>query len=310
MNTFPETWRKMAKRMEETAWDPEDADFTETMMNKRIKMCTSYLGWKYTVRLIIKKGIPFDKLKIVEVGCGTGTFSLTLGLLGASVTLIDFNQKILEKAKKVYDLYDCQAEFIKADCLDTPPEEITGKFDLAVSGGLVEHFTGKDRERCIEYHKLLLREGGVAFIGVPNKFSPFYQWIRFFRKLTRTWEIDVEIPFSYMEIRRLAKRVNFKNFYVIGNAPLRRDLVDYSCGFISAVIDIFPMSLKERIRSWKTDIIRGNFSSEIQEDIVKYCHNMVELIKQEFLNEQEAYNKSQHFLTNRFSAGLILFAFK
>ena len=42
---------------------------------------------------------PYGDLKVAEVGCGTGTFSLTLALLGASVTLIDFNAKVLENAK-------------------------------------------------------------------------------------------------------------------------------------------------------------------------------------------------------------------
>lgn len=138
------------KRLNETAWDPQNSDITKTKMDERIKNFTSYLGWQHTVRPITKMGIPFNKLKIAEVGCGTGTFSLTFGLLGASVTLIDFNQKVLERAKKIYSFYDCKTEVIKANCLDIPPREIAGTFDLVVSAGLAEHFIGKDRVKCIQ----------------------------------------------------------------------------------------------------------------------------------------------------------------
>ena len=304
---FQKTGRNMyqEKQLDETAWDPQNSDITKSVMDERIKMCTSYLGWQHTVRLIKKMGIPFNKLKIAEVGCGTGTFSLTLGLLGASVTLIDFNQKVLERAKKIYSFYDCKTELIKANCLDIPPGELAGAFDLVVSGGLAEHFIGKDRVKCIEYHKLLLKDGGVAFIGVPNRFSPFYQWIRFFRKVTGTWEIDIEIPFSYIELTRLAKEIGSDNFYVIGNAPLRRDLADYSRGFMSAVIDIFPDVFGRTIRKWNSDkIAYKKLSSSAQEDMNKYCMDKAEEVNNK-IND-----KPLHVLTDRFSAGVILFSFK
>ncbi|MBI5213368.1 MAG: class I SAM-dependent methyltransferase [Nitrospirae bacterium] len=295
----------MSKRMEESAWDLEHFDITKSEMNERIKMCSSYLGWKHTIRLITDKEIPFNKLKVAEVGCGTGTFSLILGLLGASITLIDFNQKVLEGAKKIYNLYDCKAEFIKADCLDVPPKEITGTFDLVISGGLAEHFIGEDREQCIRYHKLLLKDGGFAFIGVPNRFSPFYQGIRLFRKLSGTWSFDVEVPFSNMELKRIAKIVGFKEAYVIGNAPLRRDFLVYSRGFVSALVDIFPKGFSRKIRTWKTNIkVQKGLSSHTSEDMRKYCLDEAESIK------QNIHNELPHILTNRFSAGLILFAFK
>jgi 2-polyprenyl-3-methyl-5-hydroxy-6-metoxy-1,4-benzoquinol methylase len=293
------------KQLNETAWDPQNSDITKTKMDERIKDFTSYLGWQHTVRLITKMGIPFNKLKIAEVGCGTGTFSLIFGLLGASVTLIDFNQKVLERAKKIYSFYDCKTEVIKANCLDIPPKEIAGTFDLVVSAGLAEHFIGKDRVKCIQYHKYLLKDGGVAFINVPNKLSPFYQWIRFFRKVTGTWEIDIEIPFSYIELNKIAKAIGFDSFYIKGNAPLKRDLVDYSRGFISAVIDVFPDVLGRSIRKWKSDKIAHKKSLQsTQEDMIKYCIDKAKEIN----NKTDG--KSMHFLTDRFSAGVILFSIK
>lgn len=293
----------MAK-MDEKAWDDKSIEITKIAMDQRIKTGTSYRGWQHTVKLLFQNCIPFKELKVAEVGCGTGTFSLTFGLLGASVTLIDYNQNVIDRTKKLYALYDCRARFIRANCLEPPSSEISGDFDLVVSGGLAEHFTGEDRERCILYHRLLLKEGGMAFIGVPNMYSPFYQWIRFSRKLTGTWGIELEVPFSNAELKRLAAKAGFKNFYVIGNAPLIKDLLVYSRGFVSALIDTLPDTFQKRLRMWKSGIkISERLVSSAQEDIKSFCANKVESIR------QNAHKMPRDFWADRFSAGLILFAF-
>lgn len=294
----------MTKSSQEV-WDPGEVELTKTLMDGRIKSCCSYLGWQHAIKFILDKGIPFEKLNVAEVGCGTGTFSLTLGLLGASVTLIDYNDKVLERTKKAYSLYNCEATFIKADCLEKPPAEITRVFDFVISGGLAEHFSGENRSRCIKYHELLLKEGGFAFIGVPNKFSPFYRWIVFFRKLTGTWRIDIEIPFSPSELRRIAESLGFKEYYIKGNAPLSRDLVDYSRGFISAMVDILPIKVGKKVRKVKANIKTRNKSelqSPSEEDMKGFCLSQVEQIKHSM--------KPKYFLADKFSAGIILFAFK
>ena len=80
--------------MAEDVWDP-DIDISKEVMNRRIKNCTHYFGWQHTISLIIERCVPISKLKIAEIGCGTGTMSLTFGLLGASITLLDFNHLTL-----------------------------------------------------------------------------------------------------------------------------------------------------------------------------------------------------------------------
>ena len=103
-------------------WDEISISFTKAEMDRRLKECSSYRGWEHTIRLIVKSGLRFDKLHVAEVGCGSGTFSLTLALLGAQVTLVDFNKNTLERAKEIYALYGCLAETIEADCLQAPAE--------------------------------------------------------------------------------------------------------------------------------------------------------------------------------------------
>ena len=282
--------------MSKDVWDI-DIDISKSIMDRRIKNCTNYLGWQHAVRLMLERGKSFYNLKIAEVGCGTGTTSLTFGLLGASVTLIDSNQRVLKKAQDIYSLYDCRAELIHADCTDAPMVMLRGKFDFVISSGLAEHFIGADREKCIRYHSLLLKDGGIVYIGVPNTLSPFYQWVTAFKKLAGTWKLEVEIPFTKKELKKLAMSVGFKGAYVIGNAPLTKDLIDYSLGFGSAIKELFPSHIQDKLPRLK---VRGGLNTN---DMRRHCQDMVDAISCGDL-------KRPHTpLANIFSAGLILFAF-
>jgi 2-polyprenyl-3-methyl-5-hydroxy-6-metoxy-1,4-benzoquinol methylase len=289
----------MSKRIPEDIWDP-DLDITRQMMDWRIKNCTHYFGWQHAIRIILERKIPFNALKIAEIGCGTGTMSLTLGLQGASITLLDFNQRVLEKAKDIFDLFNCEANFIHADCMEPPSADLVSKFDFVISGGLAEHFIGDDREVCIRYHRLLLKEGGFAFIGVPNKLSPVYQWIKEFKKLTGTWNLEIEVPFTKQELKNLAAKVGFKEAYVIGNASLKKDLVDYSLGFASAVKELFPSYVQKRLQARKE---REKIRSDSTDDMLQYCQDMVTALRQGY------FKRPRSPLVNTFSSGLILFAF-
>ena len=137
-------------------WDEISISFTKAEMDRRLTECSSYRGWEHTIRLIVKSGLRFDKLHVAEVGCGSGTFSLTLALLGAQVTLVDFNKNTLERAKEIYALYGCLAETIEADCLQAPAESLVGKYDIVISGGLAEHFKGEDRKKIVHYINFML----------------------------------------------------------------------------------------------------------------------------------------------------------
>jgi SAM-dependent methyltransferase len=284
--------------MKESEWDPKYTDFTREVIDRRIQTLLSYTSWQETIHILNKKERKFDALKVAEVGCGTGTFSLALCLLGASVTLLDFNEKVLENAEKIYELYNCKAQYIRADCLKEPPPDIEGVFDLVISGGLAEHFAGGDREACIGYHRELLAEGGFTCIGVPNKFSPFYQEVRLFRRLTGTWNISQEIPFSSAELEGLAKRAGFDSFYILGNSSLAKDFIVYSRGLVSAAIDILPKNIKYNFRKRK---------SKITEKLTASTNIIEEIVNSTRKNNCKQANR---FGPSRFSAGLVLFGFK
>ena len=286
-------------------WNPQETEMPAPAMARRIRDTLSYNSWYHAVKALSIKGLPVSKLNIVEVGCGTGTGSLTFGLLGASVTLIDSNERVLDQTKKIYERFRCPARFIRTDCLDPLPEGTEGAFDLALSSGLAEHFTGGYRQRCIDYHRALLKPGGMAMIGVPNSMSPFYQWIRGFRILTGTWGPDVEVPFTNRELRALAQQGGFKKYYVLGATSLFRDSRVYSRGFVSAVADLCPGALRKAARKWKAS---GEDKAFFPSDPVNYS---VELCRAAQASvEGGRYSEPRRMLANWLSSGLTLVAFR
>lgn len=245
---------EQADKTRENVWDPDEAELSPREMAARIASTLSFNSWQRGMAALASAGVPPDKLRVAEVGCGTGTAALILGLLGASVTLLDANQKVLERTKKIYGAFGCGADFVRADCLEPAPEGLAGTFDVVLSGGLAEHFTGVYREKCFEYHCALLKPGGMAMIGVPNRLSPFYQLVRRFRLLTRTWGPDVEVPFSNPELKILAGKAGFSRYEIAGTISLAKDAAVYSRGLVSAVIDLLPRALKEKLRKFKAGV--------------------------------------------------------
>jgi len=290
----------MNKRMSPEIWNP--ASISKAMMDQKIKNCTTnFLAWHHIARLVLERGIPLKELKIAEVGSGTGALSLAFALLGADVCLIDYNEKVLKSSADIYQVYGCNVKTVVADCMELPDSDLRERFDVVISCGLAEHFIGTDRERCIAYHKYLLKNNGFVCIGVPNKLSPFYQWIKSFRKMTGTWDLEIEIPYSPGELIFLASKVGLKKLYVIGNMPLKRDFIVYSLGFLSAVKDLMPTGFQKRLKVWKTVKKVGSSADLI--DINRHCNSIIALVDKDLIK------KPSSWLTNNFSAGIYLFAF-
>jgi SAM-dependent methyltransferase len=297
--------KEQDRKTHKKIWDPEEMELSVPGMLRRIETTIRARAWNHAAAVLAHGGVRVNELRVAEVGCGTGTASLTFGLLGASITLIDLNQKVLESARKTYDKFGCGARFVRADCLKPVPDGLEGTFDVVLSGGLAEHFTGTYRQKCLDYHRSLLKPGGMAVIGVPNRLSPFYQWVRCFRILTGTWGPDVEVPFSNAELRSLAGRSGFRNYYVLGACSLVKDLKVYSRGFVSAVVDLCPKNFKDPLRKWKAGIEdKASYPSDPKAYAAKRCREAFESA------ENGTSCDSSSILSDWMSSGLNLMGFR
>lgn len=147
----------------------------------------------------------FAGLRVIEIGAGRGTNALLYAKRGAHVTLLDRSPVALEQAATLFAAHNLAVELVEADLFDLPAA-LRGAFDVSMSFGLCEHFLGERRLGVVRAHLDLVRTGGVAMLGVPNRYAPVYRlWIA--TLMARgSWPLGTEVPFSASELRTLATR--------------------------------------------------------------------------------------------------------
>jgi SAM-dependent methyltransferase len=160
--------------------------------------------WRGQDALVQRVFGGFDNLEVIEVGAGHGLNALLYGQRGANVTLLDNEQIALDKAALVYEPHGVAFTPVLADVFDLPAE-LVGRFDASMSFGLCEHFVGERRKQVIGAHLELLRPGGIAMIGVPNRLAPAYRLWKATLSRRGTWIFGTEQPFTAGEIARIGR---------------------------------------------------------------------------------------------------------
>jgi SAM-dependent methyltransferase len=160
--------------------------------------------WRAQERLVHERLGGFDGLRAIEIGAGRGLNGLLYALRGADVTLLDESELALAQARELYAAQGVEFEPVEADVFDLP-EGLGSSFDVAMSFGLCEHFLGERRRAVVAAHLELVRPGGLAFLGVPNRRAPVYRAWMATLKRRGTWPLGTEEPFSATELAALAR---------------------------------------------------------------------------------------------------------
>ena len=161
-------------------------------------------------------------LKILEVGCGSGTESLWMALNGASVTAIDIIDTLLNVAKERQHIMEAATDrkllvkFKKQSILDV---ESTDQYDVVWIEQAFHHL--EPREMVLEKIKELVRPGGTLIISESNAWNPIIsisllKQCGFKRVITRMDEDKViilgdERIITPLSLKRKLKKVGFKN---------------------------------------------------------------------------------------------------
>ena len=107
--------------------------------------------------LEIQKYLPQRRLKILDVGCGSGFFTILLGKQGHEVLGTDLTPDMIEKSRELAkeEGVDCKFEIMDAENLDLPDET----FDVVISRNLT--WTLPDAGHAYEEWCRVLKKGGV-----------------------------------------------------------------------------------------------------------------------------------------------------
>jgi SAM-dependent methyltransferase len=159
--------------------------------------------WRAQEQLVRKRFGGFDGLKAVELGSGRGLNGVLYANRGAEVTLVDTSRLALDQATELFATFGATPHAVEADIFALA-DGLKGRFDVAMSFGLCEHFLGERRLAAIRAHLDVVRPGGLALLGVPNRHAPAYRLWAAALKRHGTWPLGTEEPFSETELRDLA----------------------------------------------------------------------------------------------------------
>jgi len=219
-----------------STWDQLYSNADEQLARQRLDKERRARRWR-VLRDYLEQTYPGQTLDTVELGCGGGDLSALLAELGHRVTLVDFSEAALGHARDRFAAMGLPAEFELADIFALH-ETHAGRFDLSVSLGVAEHFSGKLRQDMIDAHHHVLRSGGTAFISVPNARCVPYRLWKAYLHLRDAWPYGYEAPYRPGELREAAERA--------GMYPAHT----YQTGFAAAVDGCLILPMTGRRLGW------------------------------------------------------------
>ncbi|WP_448522507.1 class I SAM-dependent methyltransferase [Pseudothermotoga sp.] len=120
-------------------------------------------------RLALELFQPKPGMYVLDVGCGTGNFSIKLAKLGVKVVGIDISEEMLKIARKKAKRFGLQIEFAKMDVysLKFPSDHFDGVFSMASFEFI------REPKRAFDEMMRVLKPSGLLLIGTINKDSPW-----------------------------------------------------------------------------------------------------------------------------------------
>lgn len=136
-------------------WDLASETF-DTHAGHGIQSQKEREAWKHAFR----KVFPEKKLKILDVGCGTGELSLLFDEMGHEVSGIDISIQMLKTAKAKAEACGADITFGEGDA-ENPPFD-TSSFDIVFSRHLL--WTLPNPKTAVENWNRVLRKNGKVVI--------------------------------------------------------------------------------------------------------------------------------------------------
>lgn len=164
------------------------------------------------VRNIIKKFLEVSCLKkeedILELGCGSGRFTIPIIKRGYKLTCIDISSNLLDRLRQRIPV-NSRSELILGDIttLDNDYEE---RFDRVIGFFILHHLP--DLAKNLKGISRVLKEDGKAVFLEPNPFNPLY-YLQILLNKNMRWHGEKGIlNIRYKKLNRLFRMAGFERF--------------------------------------------------------------------------------------------------
>ncbi|MDD4363203.1 MAG: class I SAM-dependent methyltransferase [Atribacterota bacterium] len=140
-------------------------------------------------------------MDILDVGCGTGNFSIKIAEKGAAVTGIDISEKMLNIAEKKANRKNLNIEFIKMNSLQLGFQD--NYFDGVVSMATIEFISNP--EKMINEMFRVCKKDGLILLGTINRESDWgrlYQDPKFLEVTPIFREAKLKSPKDLSDVRK------------------------------------------------------------------------------------------------------------
>jgi hypothetical protein len=136
----------------------------------------------------------------VELGCGWGTYTLSLaraGMLG-EIWLLDISVSALKGTRKVFESFGYLPFLIQGEIHDLPLKDRA--FEVSLSGGLYEHFVGEEQRALVGENLRICRK---LLCQVPEGSLAYWAYRKFFTWWWGNWPFGFEAPLKRRRLREL-----------------------------------------------------------------------------------------------------------
>jgi len=154
--------------------------------------------------------------KIIEIGAGSGSTSIKLAQMGATVTCLDYSQNAVQLIKKNAAANGVSIFCVKADAFALPFKGLS--FDICFHQGFLEHF----REPAVllsEQHRILKKDG-ILIVDVPQVFSLYTIKKKILIALGK-WFAGWEKEFSKRSLKKVLTKAGFSYCSTFGRYHFR-----------------------------------------------------------------------------------------
>lgn len=129
--------------------------------DKRLDSRHGRVEFNTSMHFISKYAKRFKNAKVIDIGAGTGKYSIALKKMGCDVTaveLVKHNLRVIEQKDKTIKAFQGNALNLK--------KIADGQFDITILFGPMYHlFSTKDKIKALQEAKRVTKVGGIIFVA-------------------------------------------------------------------------------------------------------------------------------------------------